>query len=180
MPNRPQYTLLCVGVGGAGKSTLLAVLMQEDLAAVESPTKGFAIKAAQLSGVVFNCKELGGSEKYRKYWSRYYEDNDGILYVLDASASRDDIGQSIALLYELLEEAKLGKCPTLILINKLDVEGAQPFAEVRGMIDESRLKGRRSLIAGCSTSDRYAALKGKGGARERGGEGGFLGTCFGC
>lgn len=41
-PNRPQYTLLCLGHGGSGKSTLLAVLMQEDLEEVESPTKGFA------------------------------------------------------------------------------------------------------------------------------------------
>ena len=95
-----------------------------------------------------------GFPRYRKYWSRYYEDNDGILYVLDASASREDIGGSIALLYEVLDEEKLGKCPTMILVNKLDVEGAQPFEEVWGMIDEARLKGRRSLIAGCSTNDR--------------------------
>jgi len=54
-----------------------------------------AIKAAALSGVVFNCKELGGSQKYRKYWSRYYDENDGVLYVIDASVSRAEIGASI-------------------------------------------------------------------------------------
>jgi len=158
-PNRPQYTLLCLGHGGSGKSTLLAVLMQEDLEEVESPTKGFAIKAAALSGVVFNCKELGGSQKYRKYWSRYYDENDGVLYVIDASVSRAEIGASIETLYSILEEQRLGNCPTLLLINKLDAEGSQPYTEVRGMIDESRLKGRRFAIAGCSTNDRASIAK---------------------
>jgi signal recognition particle receptor subunit beta len=158
VPNRPQYTLLGLGFGGAGKTSLLATLMQEDTADI-APTKGFSIKAAQLSGVVFNVKEVGGSEAFRKYWSRYYTDNDGLLYVLDASAARDDLGASIAALYAVLADATVGKCPTLILINKLDVPGCQPFEEVRGMIDETRLQGRRSSIVGCTITDRASISK---------------------
>lgn len=61
--------------------------------------------------------------------------------------------------YSILEEQRLGNCPTLLLINKLDAEGSQPYTEVRGMIDESRLKGRRFAIAGCSTNDRASIAK---------------------
>lgn len=73
---RPQYDILCLGIDGAGKSSILAVACQEPLEEVQ-PTDGivcivskilksyvlmigFSIKAVQLSGMVFNVKEVAG------------------------------------------------------------------------------------------------------------------------
>ena len=70
--------MLCVGLGGAGKSTLLALLAGETAHNIE-PTMGFSIKAFITPAASFNVKELGGSEKIRPYWDRYFAGHEAIV-----------------------------------------------------------------------------------------------------
>lgn len=67
------------GLSGTGKTTVLSSLCGEENSNPE-PTNGFAIKAAQLDQVIFNVKELGGSDKFRPYWDKYYNaEVDGLV-----------------------------------------------------------------------------------------------------
>lgn len=62
-----------MGVGAEGDTAQRA-------ADAPTPTNGFSIKAVQLDRVIFNVKELGGSDKFRPYWDKYYSvDVDGIV-----------------------------------------------------------------------------------------------------
>jgi hypothetical protein len=40
---------------------------------------GFIIKPVVLGHHVFEVKEVGGSEKLRPYWDRYYKDMQGLV-----------------------------------------------------------------------------------------------------
>ncbi|EDQ91675.1 uncharacterized protein MONBRDRAFT_5589 [Monosiga brevicollis MX1] len=77
-PPRPIYDVLCLGMAGTGKSALLAALNHEPYTDLE-PTKGFAIKPVLTSKVQFNVKEIGGADKMRAYWARFYADMQGLV-----------------------------------------------------------------------------------------------------
>lgn len=83
-PDKPEVSVLCLGMGGSGKSTLLALLAGETPHNIE-PTMGFSIKAFNNSTASFHIKELGGADSIRPYWSKYYEGHDAIvsLYLSD-------------------------------------------------------------------------------------------------
>ena len=70
--------MLCVGLSGAGKSTILALLAGETTDKLE-PTMGFAIKAFNGPTATFHIKELGGAEKIRPYWNKYYAGHEALV-----------------------------------------------------------------------------------------------------
>lgn len=151
--NKPQYSLLCLGMGGAGKTLAIAQMCLEPTDDIK-PTAGFAIKGIQLSGVIFNVKEVAGSDKYRKYWKHYYARNDGLIYVIDATASDEDLAAAVAALNEVLNAEDLAGCPVLVLVNKQDLAGARPVDAVKEALDMSMFKKRGFSIVACSALDR--------------------------
>ena len=72
--------MLCLGLGGAGKSTILAALAGEDTNCIV-PTMGFCIKTFYGETASFTVKELGGDEKIRPYWSKYFDEYEAIVRV---------------------------------------------------------------------------------------------------
>ena len=89
--------MLCIGLKGVGKSSLLACTAGENTQGSDvQPTNGervttppsevslfrcagFSIKALLLSRAVLNVKELGGGEKIRPYWNKYYSGHEAIV-----------------------------------------------------------------------------------------------------
>lgn len=75
---KPEFSVLCLGFSGAGKSTLLSVLAGEPTDDLQ-PTMGFAIKAVLTSRGILNVKELGGSDRIRPYWDKYYDGHEAVV-----------------------------------------------------------------------------------------------------
>ena len=75
---KPEFSVLCLGYSEAGKSTLLSVLAGEPLEDLQ-PTIGFSIKAVLTSRVILNVKELGGSDRIRPYWDKYYGGHEAVV-----------------------------------------------------------------------------------------------------
>ena len=75
---KPEFSVLCLGLSGAGKSTLLSLLAGEPMDDVQ-PTMGFAIKAVLTNRSILNIKELGGSDRIRPYWSKYYSGHEAVV-----------------------------------------------------------------------------------------------------
>ena len=72
--------MLCLGFSGAGKSTLLSILAGEATDDLQ-PTMGFAVKAVLTSRGILNIKELGGSDRIRPYWDKYYGGHEAVVSV---------------------------------------------------------------------------------------------------
>eukprot|EP00035_Acanthoeca_spectabilis_P037401 m.45060 g.45060 ORF g.45060 m.45060 type:complete len:210 (-) comp8598_c0_seq1:95-724(-) len=133
-PPRPQFDLIAAGLSGTGKTTVLSSLCGEENSNPE-PTNGFAIKAAQLDQVIFNVKELGGSDKFRPYWDKYYNaEVDGLVFTLDATADLSAIDSSLTVLTEVEANPALDGVPLLILGTKRDEPNARSLDEIETLV----------------------------------------------
>eukprot|EP01125_Pyxidicula_operculata_P011932 TRINITY_DN3907_c0_g1_i5.p2 TRINITY_DN3907_c0_g1~~TRINITY_DN3907_c0_g1_i5.p2 ORF type:complete len:143 (-),score=21.24 TRINITY_DN3907_c0_g1_i5:237-665(-) len=114
--------LLVLGLDNAGKSTIVKKLCSEDISKV-SPTLGFEIKNVTYKHFLLNIWDVGGQKSIRSFWRNYYEETDGIIWVVDSTDihrlqdCRDE-------LHSLLKEEKLAGATLLIFANKQDVDGA--------------------------------------------------------
>ena len=79
-----------------------------------------------------NVWDIGGQKAIRPYWKNYYENTDGLVYVVD-SADKERLGECVEELKSLLEEADLAKVPVLVFANKQDLTFALEAEEVRKM-----------------------------------------------
>ncbi|XP_073200028.1 ADP-ribosylation factor-like protein 15 isoform X2 [Lepidochelys kempii] len=155
-PPRPEYDLVCIGLTGSGKTSLLSQLCSESPENIVSTT-GFSIKAVPFQNAVLNVKELGGilllvveggaclyhssyllelliqpgADTIRKYWSRYYQGSQGVIFVLDSASSEDDLETARNELHSALQHPQLCTLPFLILANHQDKPAARSVQESR-------------------------------------------------
>uniref|UniRef100_A0A4X1SN40 ADP-ribosylation factor-like protein 15 n=1 Tax=Sus scrofa TaxID=9823 RepID=A0A4X1SN40_PIG len=128
-PARPEYDLVCIGLTGSGKTSLLSKLCSENPDSIVSTT-GFSIKAVPFQNAILNVKELGGADNIRKYWSRYYQGSQGVIFVLDSASSEDDLETARNELHSALQHPQLCTLPFLILANHQDKPAARSVQEV--------------------------------------------------
>lgn len=76
---------------------------------------------------------LTGADNIRKYWSRYYQGSQGVIFVLDSASSEDDLETARNELHSALQHPQLCTLPFLILANHQDKPAARSVQEVRVM-----------------------------------------------
>ncbi|TYJ39971.1 hypothetical protein E1A91_A04G106600v1 [Gossypium mustelinum] len=76
-----------------------------------------------------NIWDVGGQRTIRSYWRNYFEQTDGLVWVVDSSDLRrlDDCKMELD---NLLKEERLSGASLLILANKQDIKGALTQAEI--------------------------------------------------
>ena len=79
-----ESRILVLGLDNAGKTTILKAMSQEDITQIQ-PTQGFNIKSLQQDGIKLNVWDIGGQREIRPYWKNYFENTDGLVYVVDSS-----------------------------------------------------------------------------------------------
>uniref|UniRef100_A0A7S2V1M1 ADP-ribosylation factor-like protein 2 n=1 Tax=Fibrocapsa japonica TaxID=94617 RepID=A0A7S2V1M1_9STRA len=114
--------ILILGLDNAGKTTIVKRFNGEDISEIE-PTLGFDIRTLQHRGYVLNVWDVGGQQTIRSYWRNYFEQTDGLIWVVD-SADRVRLEDCRRELHALLTQEKLGGASLLVLANKQDIEGA--------------------------------------------------------
>uniref|UniRef100_A0A8C1LJR7 ADP-ribosylation factor-like protein 15 n=1 Tax=Cyprinus carpio TaxID=7962 RepID=A0A8C1LJR7_CYPCA len=127
-PPRPEYDVVCIGLSGAGKTSLLSRLCNE-ISDGTVPTSGFSIKAVPFENAILNVKELGGAETIKKYWSRYYQGSQGVVFVLNSAASDEEMEASRSELHLAMQHPQLCTLPFLILANHQDSPTARSVSE---------------------------------------------------
>ncbi|XDV53918.1 hypothetical protein PO909_022313 [Leuciscus waleckii] len=123
-PPRPEYDVVCIGLTGSGKTSLLSRLCSEATDNIV-PTTGFSIKAVPFQNAILNVKELGGADSIKKYWSRYYQGSQGVVFVLDSASSEEDLEVARTELHSALQHPQLCTLPFLILANHQDKPAAR-------------------------------------------------------
>ncbi|XP_056601846.1 ADP-ribosylation factor-like protein 15a [Triplophysa dalaica] len=155
-PTRPEYDVVCIGLSGAGKTSLLSRLCNE-ISDGTVPTTGFSIKAVGFENAILNIKELGGAETIKKYWSRYYQGSQGVVFVLNSAASDDEMKASRTELHLTLQHPQLCTLPFLILANHQDSPAARSVPEIQEYFELQPLaRGRRWILTGSTTNNMEA------------------------
>ncbi|XP_016898676.2 ADP-ribosylation factor-like protein 15a isoform X2 [Cynoglossus semilaevis] len=156
-PPRPEYDVVCIGLTGAGKTSLLSRLCSESSDNV-GPTTGFSIKAVPFPNAILNVKELGGADNIKKYWSRYYQGSQGVIFVLDSASSDEDLEAARNELHSALQHPQLCTLPFLILANHQDKPAARTPSQVKKYFElEPLARGKRWILEGSSTDHMEAA-----------------------
>ncbi|GFU30791.1 ADP-ribosylation factor-like protein 15 [Nephila pilipes] len=149
---RDQYQVLCLGLQGSGKTTALASLVGESVTDIE-PTTGFNIKTLPLKDTVVDIKELGGSEFVRPFWSKYFQGQHGLLYVIDAAADDEVLKEAVRILQEVISSSLLKGIPCVILATHQDIKGSRSPQEIAQFFSEI-LHGRKWQVHMCGYQDR--------------------------
>ena len=97
-----EVRILMLGLDNAGKTTVVKKFNGEDIDLI-APTLGFNIKTLEYRGFKLNIWDVGGQTSLRSYWRNYFEQTDGLIWVID-SADRMRLRDCKAELQSLLQQ----------------------------------------------------------------------------
>ncbi|KAJ3674447.1 hypothetical protein LUZ60_005063 [Juncus effusus] len=100
-----EMRILMVGLDNSGKTTIVLKVNGEDTSVI-SPTLGFNIKTITYQKYSLNIWDVGGQKTIRSYWRNYFEQTDGLVWVVDSSDIRR-LEDCKAELHNLLKEEVL-------------------------------------------------------------------------
>ena len=126
-----------------------------------SPTVGFNIQSLTYKGYTLNLWDVGGQKSIRTFWRNYFEQTDGIIWVVD-SVDRWRLEECRLQLRDILGQEKLAGASLLIMANKQDLGGALSFSEIGKYLDieGEDISGRHWRIQGCSAVTGAGLLEG--------------------
>merc|ERR1711957_860171 len=127
--------ILMVGLDAAGKTTILYKLKLGEVVNT-IPTIGFNVETVEYKNISFNVWDVGGQDKIRLLWRHYYQNTQGLIFVVDSN-DRDRINEN----KEELQDAAL-----LVFANKQDLPGAMPCAEISTALGLNEIRGRTWFI----------------------------------
>mmetsp|Transcript_37867 Transcript_37867/g.45655 ORF Transcript_37867/g.45655 Transcript_37867/m.45655 type:complete len:180 (-) Transcript_37867:368-907(-) len=143
-----ESRILVLGLDNAGKTTVLKKMSDEDINTI-TPTQGFNIKSLVHDQYKLNVWDIGGQKSIRPYWRNYFDQTDGLMYVVDSADRKraEETGEELA---ALLEEDKLAGVPLLVLANKQDLVGALTQDELADKLNLGSIRDRPWQIQACS------------------------------
>ena len=96
-----------------------------------------------------NVWDIGGQKAIRPYWKNYYENTDGLVYVVDSS-DEVRLKECVEELQSLLVEENLKSVPMLVFANKQDLQFALDAEEIMSNLQLMEIKDRTWTIQACS------------------------------
>ena len=84
-------------------------------------------------GFKLNVWDIGGQKAIRPYWKNYYENTDGLVFVVDSS-DEERLTECVTELTSLLSEEDLAKVPILVYANKQDLQFALEAEEILNVL----------------------------------------------
>eukprot|EP01084_Bolivina_argentea_P055834 102297_1 len=84
MSRKDQIRMLMVGLDFAGKTTILYKLKLGEMGTT-IPTIGFSVETVQYKNIVFTVWDVGGQDKIKPLWRHYYQNTQGIVFVVDSN-----------------------------------------------------------------------------------------------
>ncbi|KAF5390438.1 hypothetical protein D9757_005220 [Collybiopsis confluens] len=143
-----EMRILFLGLDNAGKTTIIKKLNNEDINSV-SPTLGFNIKSFVHRKYTLNIWDVGGQRTLRPYWRNYFEQTDGLVWVVD-SGDRMRMNDCREELHSLLLEDRLAGASLLIFANKRDLQGSMDDSQIQDGLDLPSIKTHHWKILSCS------------------------------
>ena len=135
-----------VGLDAAGKTTILYKLKIGEVVTT-IPTIGFNVETIEYKNITFTMWDVGGQYKIRLLWRHYYQNTQGIIFVVDWN-DKERIEESREELHWMLSDDELKDAWLLVLANKQDLPGALNAAEVTDSLGLHTLKDRKWYVQG--------------------------------
>tara|TARA_B110000091_G_scaffold3186_1_gene3155 strand:- start:669 stop:1208 length:540 start_codon:yes stop_codon:yes gene_type:complete len=140
--------ILILGLDNAGKTSVLYTLKLEEPVEYTVPTMGFNIEEVSLGNVNIKMWDIGGQSKFRQLWPHYFEQANGIAFVVDSNdVDRFELVQQE--LHALVANKNLAGKPFLILANKQDLPLAKNKEELTALLQLEAIQSSPWHIIEC-------------------------------
>uniref|UniRef100_A0A8C9PRE4 ADP-ribosylation factor 4 n=1 Tax=Spermophilus dauricus TaxID=99837 RepID=A0A8C9PRE4_SPEDA len=100
---KKQMRILMVGLDAAGKMTI-KLKLGEIVPTI--PTTGFNVETVEYKNICFTVWDVGGQDKIRPLCRHYFQNSQGLIFVLDSN-DRERIQEGAQVLQKMLEEDEL-------------------------------------------------------------------------
>jgi small GTP-binding protein len=120
--------MLMLGLDAAGKTTILYKLHLGDV--VQSiPTVGFNVEEIHYKNINFHVWDIGGQSLIRNLWRHYYNNTQGVIFVVDSS-DHERLDLCREELWGLINDEELKDACILVYANKMDLPNAKSIPEI--------------------------------------------------
>jgi ADP-ribosylation factor protein 1 len=113
---KKEMRILMVGLDAAGKTTILYKLKLGEVVTT-IPTIGFNVETVEYKNISFTVWDVGGQDKIRLLWRHYYQNTQGLIFVVDSN-DRDRVDDAREELHRMLAEDELKDAVVLVFANK--------------------------------------------------------------
>lgn len=145
-----QMRILMVGLDAAGKTTILYKLKLGEIVTT-IPTIGFNVETVEYKNISFTVWDVGGQDKIRPLWRHYFQNTQGLIFVVDSN-DRERASEAREELSKMLQEDELREAVLLVFANKQDLPNAMSAAEITDKLGLNQLRARQWYIqATCAT-----------------------------
>ncbi|CAO3675743.1 unnamed protein product [Umbelopsis vinacea] len=141
---KKEMRILMVGLDAAGKTTILYKLKLGEIVTT-IPTIGFNVETVEYKNISFTVWDVGGQDKIRPLWRHYFQNTQGIIFVVDSN-DRDRISEARDELQRMLNEDELRDALLLVFANKQDLPNAMNPAEITDKLGLHSLRQRHWYI----------------------------------
>lgn len=143
--------ILMVGLDAAGKTTILYKLKLGEVVTT-IPTIGFNVETVEYKNINFTVWDVGGQDKIRPLWRHYYQNTQGLIFVVDSN-DRDRIIEARDELTKMLNEDEMRDACVLVFANKQDLPNAMTAAEITDKLQLNQMRNRQWYIqSACATT----------------------------
>jgi ADP-ribosylation factor protein 1 len=113
---------------------------------------GFNVETVEYKNISFTVWDVGGQDKIRPLWRHYFQNTQGLIFVVDSN-DRDRISEARDELHRMLNEDELRDAVLLVFANKQDLPNAMTAAEITDKLGLHSLRQRHWFIQStCATS----------------------------
>jgi len=148
---KKEMRILMVGLDAAGKTTILYKLKLGEIVTT-IPTIGFNVETVEYKNISFTVWDVGGQDKIRPLWRHYFQNTQGLIFVVDSN-DRERAQETKDELNRMLNEDELRDATLLVFANKQDLPNAMNAAELTDKLGLHNIRNRSWYIqATCATS----------------------------
>jgi ADP-ribosylation factor protein 1 len=116
------------------------------------PTIGFNVETVEYKNINFSVWDVGGQDKIRKLWRYYYQNTQGLIFVVDSN-DRDRIEDAREELANMLKEDEMRNAVLLVFANKQDLPNSMTAAKVTEKLGLHNMRNRQWFIqSACATT----------------------------
>eukprot|EP00466_Bigelowiella_natans_P004210 jgi/Bigna1/35449/e_gw1.9.141.1 len=142
--------ILMVGLDAAGKTTVLYKLKLGEVVTT-IPTIGFNVETVEYKNVNFTVWDVGGQDKIRPLWRHYYQNTQGIIFVVDSN-DKERLAMAKEELDKMLAEDELRDAVVLVFANKQDLPHALKVENIIESLGLDKMRRQWFVQGTCATS----------------------------
>lgn len=116
------------------------------------PTIGFNVESVSYKNIDFTVWDVGGQDKIRPLWRYYFQNTQGIIFVVDSN-DQARFPEAREELTKMMAEEELRNAVLLVFANKQDLPNAASTAEIVNALGLPELRSHQWYIMSCCATN---------------------------